>query len=319
VNWLFLFLEISAALIFVAVAVVALQHGRLPFLELISAALFGLLLEEGDQLIFRTYHYSADWVLMLDKAPLVIGLTWALLIAGAMRITDALGVNRRLAPFVDAVLVVALDLAFDAIAIRIGMWTWTGIDPTVGWFGVPAGNFYAWLFVTLGFSAITRLLRDHTARRRWMEWLQLLVPIPAFVILIASIVPFAWVMVFTGLEPGEGLWMFAIALAVFMVLAWRAVFGPNRAPADGQMTAIVALPLAFFTRLSIHGFFLLELMVLGIGVKYPILLVVSVTLFILEFPLAKLVHLRLAEAAADATAAAGEPEPLNREPSPTRA
>jgi hypothetical protein len=158
---------------------------------------------------------------------------------------------------------------------------------------VPAGNFYAWLFVTLGFSAITRLLRDHTARRRWMEWLQLLVPLPAFVILIASIIPFYWMMVLTGADPGEGLWMFAIALAVFAAFAARAVFGPNRAPADGQMTAIVALPLAFFTRLSIHGFFLLELLLLGIGVQYPILLVVSVTLFILEFPLARFVHGRL--------------------------
>jgi len=293
VNWLFLFLEINATLLFIAVAAVALRHGRLPFLELISAALFGLLLEEGDQLIFQTYHYSSDWVLMLDRAPLIIGLTWALLIAGAMRITDAMGVNRRLAPFVDSVLVIALDLTFDAIAIRIGMWTWTGIGPTVGWFGVPAGNFYTWLFITLGFSAITRLLRDHTARRRWMEWLQLLVPIPAFVFIIASIVPFAWVMVLTGVRPEEGLWMFAVALAVFVAFAARAVFGPNRVPADGQMTAIVALPLAFFTRLSIHGFFLLALLVLGIGVQYPVLLVVSVSLFILEFPLARFVHGRL--------------------------
>ena len=78
-------------------------------LELISAAAFGILLEEGDQLIFETYHYSSDWLLAIDRAPVVIGLTWALIIAGAMRITDALGVRRRYAPFVDAVLVVMLD------------------------------------------------------------------------------------------------------------------------------------------------------------------------------------------------------------------
>ena len=40
-----------------------------------------------------------------------------------------------------------------------------GIDPSDGWFGVPYGNFYAWLFVTFGFSLLTRWLRD-AARTR---------------------------------------------------------------------------------------------------------------------------------------------------------
>ncbi len=318
-NPLFLFLEISATLIFIAVAAVALRHGRLPFLELMSAAAYGLLLEEGDQLLFQTYHYSSDWLLVIDRAPVLIGLIWALLIAGAMRITDALGVNRRLAPFVDAVLVIAIDLAIDAIAIRMGMWTWRGIDPTVGWFGVPAGNFYSWLFVTFGFSLLTRGLRDWAAGRPQLEWLQLLIPGPAFAILVASIVPFAWLMVLTGAEAGEGLWMFAIALAMFVACAARATFGPGRSVPDGLMTAIVALPLAFFTRLSIYGLFLLALLALGIGVHYPLLLVVSVVLFLAEFPLARLVRSRLAEEATTATTASPEPESLNREPSPTGA
>ena len=196
-NPVFLFLEVAATVLFIGAALAALRRGRLPFLELLSAAAFGLLLEEGDQLIFQTYHYSPDWMLVLDRAPVVIGLTWALLIAGAMRITDALGVRRWTAPFVDAVLVIMLDLAFDAVAIRMGMWTWVGVGPDQGWFGVPAGNFYAWLFVTLGFSLLSRWLRDISARRPALEWLQLGVPIPAFAILITSIIPFAMIMELT--------------------------------------------------------------------------------------------------------------------------
>ena len=164
----------------------ALRRGRLPFLELISAALFGLLLEEADQLITESYHYADAWILQLDRAPLVIGLTWALLIAGAMRITDALGVRRRWAPFVDSVLAIMLDLAFDAIAIRMGLWTWRGMGATDGWFGVPAGNFYAWLFVTWAFSFVSRWLRDAARTRPALEWIQLLVPIPAFVIFLVA-------------------------------------------------------------------------------------------------------------------------------------
>ncbi len=55
---LYLLLEIAAATFFVLAAWLALRRGRLPFLELISAATFGLLLEEGDQLIFETYNYA---------------------------------------------------------------------------------------------------------------------------------------------------------------------------------------------------------------------------------------------------------------------
>src|SRR5688572_4764995 len=114
-NPVFDVLEIGAAALFVAAAWLAARRGRLPVLELLSAAAFGMLLEQGNQIIFETYEYSPDFVLAIDRAPVVIGLTWALIIAGAMRITDALGVRRRYAPVVDSVLAISLDLAFDAV------------------------------------------------------------------------------------------------------------------------------------------------------------------------------------------------------------
>jgi hypothetical protein len=292
VNPVFLFLEVTATLLFVGAAIAALRRGRLPFLELISAAAFGLLLEEGDQLIFQTYRYSPDWILVLDRAPIVIGVTWALLIAGAMRITDALGVRRWTAPFVDAVLVIMLDLAFDAVAIRMGMWTWVGIGPEDGWFGVPSGNFYAWLFVTLGFSFLSRWLRDRTARWPDIEWLQLAVPIPAFAILVTSIIPFAVILSRTGTEPGGGLWLFGLTLAVFVAVSLWGVFGGRRLPSDGHATAIVDLRLAFFTRFSMHGFFLLALVLMGLGTQYPPLLVVSIAMFALDVWVSRLVDQR---------------------------
>ena len=200
----YLLLEISATAFFIGAAVAALRRGRLPFLELISAATFGILLEELDQLIFQTYHYNPAWTLEIDRAPVVIGLTWALIIAGAMRLTDALGVRRRYAPVVDSVLAISLDLAFDAIAIRMGLWTWVGIDPGDGWFGVPYGNFYAWLFVTFGFSLLTRWLREAARTRPALEWLQLLVPFPAFVLLIAGLTPFILIKPLIDSAPGGG-------------------------------------------------------------------------------------------------------------------
>jgi len=295
-NAVFLFLEIAATLIFASAALAALRRGRLPFLELISAAAYGLLLEESSQLIFDTYRYSPEWTLVLDRAPLVIGLTWALIIAGAMRITDALGVRRWTSPFVDAALVIMLDLAFDAVAIRMGMWTWVDIGPTDGWFGVQAGNFYTWLFVTLGFSFLTRWLRDFAARRRGAEWLQLLVPIPAYAILIASIFPYAFISVRTNAPTGGPLWLSFLCIGLFAVVAARGVFGSVREPPDGQIAAIVDLRLAFFTRLSIQVFFLTALLVMGVAAQLPVLLVASVILIAGDVWVSRLVDQRRAAA-----------------------
>ena len=292
-NPLYLLLELAVAISFVLAAGAALRRGRLPFYELLSAAVFGILLEEGDQLIFQSYHYSADWLAVIDRAPVAIGLTWALILAGAMRITDALGVRRRYAPFVDAVLAISLDLAFDAIAIRMGLWTWRGIGPDQAWFGVPAGNFYAWLFVAVGFSLMSRWLRDAVARRTARDWLQLLVPIPAYVILIVGLVPF--IILQPLLEPGQGhgLIIFAVTLAIFAGVAAYGVWGPKRVPPDGARNAIVDLRLAFASRLAIHAVFITACFVMGLQSTVPMLLAIALLLLAAEIPLAWLVNTRL--------------------------
>ena len=292
-NPLYVVIELGATAFFLLAAVLALRRGRLPFLELVSAAAFGLLLEQGDQLIFETYHYSPDFILAIDRAPVVIGLTWALIIAGAMRITDALGVRRRYAPFVDSVLALMLDIAFDAVAIRMGLWTWRDVGLGDGWFGVPAGNFYSWLFVTLAFSVLTRHLRDAARRRHELDWLQLLVPIPAFVILVFSIIPFALVLPVVDPAPGGGLGLFAIALAAFVAVSAWGIFGPDRGRPDGEAVAIVDLRIAFLTRLAIHGVFLVALLYLGLAQRAPMLLAISLAMLAAEAPLAILTERRL--------------------------
>jgi hypothetical protein len=291
----YLVLEIGAAIFFAGAAIAALRRGRLPFLELISAAAFGILLEEGDQLIFETYHYNPAWVLEIDRAPVVIGLTWALIIAGAMRMTDALGVRRRYAPVVDSVLAISLDLGFDAIAIRMGLWTWVDICPTDGWFGVRWGNFYAWLFVTVGFSLVTRWLRHAAHHRRSLEWLQLLVPLPAFALLLIGLIPFIALKPVVDPAAGGGAILFLITLAAFIVVSGWAAFGRDRGRPDGASEAILDLRLATATRIAIHAFFLVSLVVLGLASSLPVLLVTAVVLLAAEIPLALLVRTRLAE------------------------
>ena len=292
VNPLYVLIEATASIFFIGAALAALRRGRLPFLELISAAAFGILLEEGDQLVFETYHYSADWILTIDRAPVVIGLTWALIIAGAMRLTDALGVRRRYAPFVDAVLAISLDLAFDAIAIRMGLWTWRGIGPTEGWFGVPAGNFYSWLIVILAFSSLTRWLRHAAAGRHALEWLQLAVPLPAFGLLLTGILPFAILHPIVDPHPGGGMALFLVVMAAFVGVAAWGVWGPDRIRSYGEGLAILDLGLALGTRVAIHGFFISALVLMGVAWKLPVLLVAALILLAAEWPLGRLVHAR---------------------------
>ena len=294
-NPVYLLMESGGAALFVIAGWLAFRRGRLPFLELVSAAIFGLLLEQANQTIFETYEYSPEFALAIDRAPIVIGLTWALILAGAMRITDALGVRRRYAPFVDSVLAIMLDLAFDAVAIRIGLWTWREIGPHDGWFGVPAGNFYAWLFVTLSFSVFTRWLREvaeRRPRRPWLAWLQLLVPIPAFVVLFGSITAFAFLQPLTDVSPGGGLLIFWVSLGAFVAISGWAIWGPDRARPDGGSVAIVDLRLAFATRLAIHLVFLVAMILIGLAVAEPVLLVVSLGLLLAEAPLGWLAHRR---------------------------
>jgi Carotenoid biosynthesis protein len=292
-NPVFLMLEIGAAVLFVVAAALALRRGRLPFLELVSAAGFGMLLEQGTQIVFETYEYSPDFALAVDRSPVVIGLTWALIIAGAMRITDALGVRRRYAPVVDSLLAISLDLAFDAVAIRMGLWTWRDIGTDQGWFGVPAGNFYAWLFVTWSFSLLARWLREGSRERPNVEWLQLLVPIPAFALLLLGILPFTWIKPIVDPTPGGGLGLFGLALAAFMALSAWAVWGPDRGTPDGAGDAIVDLRLAFATRIAIHLVFLAGLFALGLATTAPMLLLVATVMLLLELPLARLAGTRL--------------------------
>jgi hypothetical protein len=223
---------------------------------------------------------------------LAIGLTWALIIAGAMRITDALGVRRRYAPFADSILAISLDLAFDAVAIRMGLWTWRDIGPEQGWFGVPAGNFYAWLFVTLAFTILSRWLRDTTRDRPALEWLQLLVPLPAFGILLLGLVPFTIVKPLFDSQPGGGLWLFAITLVLFAAIAAYGVWGPDRHDGNGARSAMLALRATFLTRLAIHLVFLVALLALGLATGEPMLLVVAVVMLVLEWPLARLARAR---------------------------
>lgn len=299
------FLQLGVLGTFAFTALRAWSHSRARFIELISAFVFGLLLEQGDIFLFGTYRYNENWILLGD-VPIAIALTWALIIASAMNITDALGIRtiskpdpseknsfllalwRGLpAPIADAVWAILLDLALDAVAIRLGLWTWT-IRADEGWFGVPWGNFFAWLFVAFWFSLFTRLVRARAREAqntfRSPQWL---VPFLAFAGLIATLVPFVAIentaaLPFVADEAQayhNGVWIvFAFTLALFVAVTVWALWQKRdaREPADHWLLLV---------RLGIHGLFLLALVASGIYLAVPLLLIVALLFLAVELAL----------------------------------
>src|SRR5438105_3137856 len=67
------FLQVGVVITFGITAVRAWRHSRARFIELVSAFLFGLLLEQGDIFLFGTYRYNKNWLLLGD-VPVAIAL-----------------------------------------------------------------------------------------------------------------------------------------------------------------------------------------------------------------------------------------------------
>jgi hypothetical protein len=252
----------------------AAGRSRRDLLELLSAVPFGLLLEQGDIMIFGSYAYNQLFFLKIGAVPVAIALAWAMIIRSCMAISDAAGVPARLAPFSDALLAILLDLSFDTIAIRQGLWHWK-IHLDQGFFGVPAGNYYAWLFVAVGFSLWTRLLRRVARERPALEWLQLVVSVPAYLTLLLALVPFIALQAWFFRAPGGGFPTFLTTLLLFAALSGAALVRGRRAiPPTWRMPLL--------PRLAIHAYALVTGVALGIFIRLPALLGVSLTMLAIE-------------------------------------
>jgi len=280
--WVYAFVQIGVLAVFLIAAIRAARHSGARLLELSTAFAFGLLLEEGDILIFQTYRYAEHWF-RFDLVPPAIGMAWALIIVSAMNISDALGIDEKIAPLADAVWAILLDLALDVVAIRLGMWTWT-IQLDQGWFGVPYGNFYAWLFVAASFSFITRRVRRRAQNRgaRQSLW-QGIAPVVAFIGLLASIVPYAFLQARLFQRSENNGTLFVLTMAAFLLATLFALTkrGAAREPADAFLTSV---------RYLIHLYFLWALLGIGLHSQYPILLWLSLAMLAIEIALTAFTH-----------------------------
>lgn len=276
--WLYAIVQLGILATFLVAAFRAGRQSIQRLFELSSAVSFGLLLEEGDIIIFQSYRYDPHWF-SFDLVPPAIALCWALIIASAMNISDALGIDERVAPVADAVWAIILDLALDAVAIRLGFWRWT-IPMDKGWFGVPYSNFFAWLLVAAVFSYFTRAVRRRTKRGGRARLWQLVVPLPAYGVLLAGVGAYVFTQTTFFPEVGSDWILFAVALVIFALITFRACLLPRRKPREMPDPYLAAV------RYLIHLYFLWALIATEMFRQIPGLLVASLTMLALETALA---------------------------------
>ena len=123
----------------------ALHQGplrRARLIELCIGVLYGLTLETLTILQLHSYQYG-HFLIMLGPIPLAIGVGWGIILYSAMAFADSLAFPSWAAPALVGLLGLNIDLAMDAVAIRLNMWHWLGYTGNQEWFGVPYANFYA--------------------------------------------------------------------------------------------------------------------------------------------------------------------------------
>lgn len=246
----------------------AARQGPARVWQLLAGVLYGLLLEWATIQQLHAYSYGR-FLLMLGDVPVPIGVGWGVIVYSVRLFSDSTTLPEWARPVLDGLLALNMDLALDALAIRLGMWDW-GMGLRVQYFGVPYANFWAWFWVVFAFSTGLRVLaRPATFAGRWLGPLGALalgvLDVIAMNALITSVAP-AWYLPTIALTLG---------LALAVVLSLRPRFGP--APAD---------PVAFWVPFVVHVYCLAAGLVSGVLLRPPVLLLVSA----LMLALALLLH-----------------------------
>lgn len=263
-NLYFILFEFIVYTLFLICLRHAWRIGAHKVLQLIAGALFGVLLELATIRQLNAYQYGQFLIMVLD-VPLCIGIAWGSIIYSAMLFSDATTLNYWERPVLDGLLALNIDLAMDAIAIRLGMWDW-GRGLSFQYFGVPYANFWAWFWVVSSFSFGYRLFYQ---RDDWIgKWLT---PLIAVVVgLIGVIGTNAFITFVVPLEVRGSTVIITLCLAIGLIIFLRPKF---------HIRAVD--PLVFWVPLISHVYFLVAGFASGAIFDPTFLLLVSAIMFAL--------------------------------------
>jgi uncharacterized membrane protein len=273
------------------------RHSRRVF-EIVSCAVFGVVLEIGDTYLAHTYSYSGNFLIQVMHVPLVIGAGWAVIIYCAMLLSDEYNVPWQLKPFLDALTALMLDLSMDAIAIRLGFWHWA-IPLNQEWYGVPFENLAGWIFVVFSFSFLMRFLRMLNTDRLSTKMLAIFSPIIAYIALtvefvifdILAVLPYGinhWATFFSSgdhpelsvlYDPQVQMWKLIVLIVLVTLMAQVSVWAVIKYWKNGKWRFD---GLSFTILAGMHLFFIVALFTSGIYHELPILVVIGTSLLLLH-------------------------------------
>jgi hypothetical protein len=249
-------------------AIACLRHawgqGRSRMLGLVAGMIYGLLLEYGAMITFHAYTYGHFLIMIFGAVPLCIGVSWGLIIYTAMQTSDRFALPWYLRPILDALLALTIDLSMDAIAIRLGFWTWGQAGP---WFGVPLGNFYAWFVIVFGFSLLLRL------GRLWSLGgaLALLGDVAmTILVVLLSVVGLSTLLRPYYMIIAQGVWAWPIISVLLFSSALFTIWAARRTRSDQSLDLVVLSVPMFF-----HVFAFGALLTSGMYHQAPALLPIS--------------------------------------------
>lgn len=92
--------------------------------------------------LFGSYSYGDVLGTKWLEIPLIIGVNWIVVIAGAIAIAKRVTKNKWWMPICAATIATAYDWLLEPVAIRLEYWQWAGDD-------VPMYNYISWWLVSL--------------------------------------------------------------------------------------------------------------------------------------------------------------------------
>ncbi len=109
-------------------------------------------------ILFGHYGYSLHMGPALFGAPLVMGISWLMLLYLAVTVAQPVSENPAIRTLMAAVLMVVLDFLLEPAAIWMKMWQWEGGN-------VPFLNYLTWFFVSLVLASLFPLFKVTTRNR----------------------------------------------------------------------------------------------------------------------------------------------------------
>lgn len=102
--------------------------------------------------VFGEYTYGNVLGLKLLETPLIIGLNWVFVIAGAYSLSSKIFNTTGSKVLMTGLLAVAFDVILEPVAINLGYWNWEG-----GY--IPMQNFVAWFVLAMIFGFLAEKMK----------------------------------------------------------------------------------------------------------------------------------------------------------------